>query len=802
MTCPPTAPVVEARGEGLSLEELSRRQDHYTLLNVALSRQAADPTDAALALLICRSYSALGLAGPAREALNGPALSLAGRSEVQEILRQLATVPTGRVSWRSLQSRFEANSTRTHRRHPHVRQFDPLFCEIPRRLELFQSSDGNLHVSQRGDDGRRTWIPGLFDLNGMVAKIELPHQAKGETLYCQPYLVVSDHFGALLRRVYRGTSKMLLNFAPRIYLLEPDPTALGLLLYTSDDVDALCHERTTLLVGPGCVAELASILEEHPERAPPEYLVRLPTVRGPMAEDVPEAVREVAAVQADRSRAVIERVRDQYMRLPGGHWRRRFDEAAGGGLRVLSMTSRFTTVLQYAVRDLKAAFEALGHRFELLIEPNDHDLITTWDMAGMLDAFQPDLIVVIDHLRGEYAHCIPPKVPYVCWIQDQLPHLMRPEAGRSHGPLDFYVAPELSQFVRTYEYPPDRGMSWTMATNEEVYSAAPLPESRLSPHRCDFSFVSNQSALPEEFHARLRCQMEATPRGQQLLDHLFDMLRAGADERHPPCCRSAMQLLAQAREEIGIAPSTTRLMDQVARRYLHPIAELIFRQQALAWVADYCDQTGRALHVYGTGWESHPRFARYARGVVSNGQVLRAVYQASRINLQIIGSGAVHQRLLDGLAAGGFFLIRSCPIDVLNDPSERLLSAMRLAGAAPGDWLDEARSPQIAAALSELRPILTEPAVPGRARITAGDFASLEAHAADGYRRVARAVFDRYDDVSFGGTAEFRRLADRFLASDEERARISAEMRRQVLARFTFKALVRDLVEFIRARVE
>ena len=60
-------------------------------------------------------------------------------------------------------------------------------------------------------------------------------------------------------------------------------------------------------------------------------------------------------------------------------------------------------------------------------------------------------------------------------------------------------------------------------------------------------------------------------------------------------------------------------------------------------------------------WENNPRFAKFAAGFLAPGEELRTVYRASEINLQIIETGFLHSRALDGLAAGGFFLYRLAP---------------------------------------------------------------------------------------------------------------------------------------------
>src|ERR1700721_3171710 len=79
----------------------------------------------------------------------------------------------------------------------------------------------------------------------------------------------------------------------------------------------------------------------------------------------------------------------------------RLRPAVSGGrpLRVLGVTSRFTTVLQYSMDELGAAVRAAGHEFILSKEPDDQ---TAEDSSLRLIAeHKPDLLVLISRMRYE-----------------------------------------------------------------------------------------------------------------------------------------------------------------------------------------------------------------------------------------------------------------------------------------------------------------------------------------------------------------------------------------------------------------
>ncbi|MCH7994426.1 MAG: hypothetical protein IIB57_08275, partial [Planctomycetes bacterium] len=389
-----------------------------------------------------------------------------------------------------------------------------------------------------------------------------------------------------------------------------------------------------------------------------------------------------------------------------------------------------------------------------------------------------------------------------CWIQDQLPNLNCKEAGRSHGPLDFYIAPGTEHLVRSYEYPQGQGMAWTMATNERLFSADPMPESQLAAHRCDISFVSNQSRPPRVFHEEFVRTRSCAADVERLLEYLYEsIMRRIAEQPKTAGCRSAKSLLEQAQRDLGIRGGSPEVLDAIAQQYIFPLTELAYRQATLEWAADYCDRTGRSLHLYGNGWSDHPRFSRYDRGFAENGQQLRAIYQASRINLQITTYGAVHQRLLDGLAAGGFFLIRYCPTDVIHNLVPRLLRLVDECDIVADRVYQTEDLPELADAWLEWRTLHGEDTGGSSLQIPEESLFRLRALASNGFRHVAGAHFERYGEVAFADATGFTAMVDRFLNNEDDRRELVSSMRPVVIDKFTYAAFVKDLLAFLQSRL-
>jgi hypothetical protein len=200
------------------------------------------------------------------------------------------------------------------------------------------------------------------------------------------------------------------------------------------------------------------------------------------------------------------------------------------------------------------------------------------------------------------------------------------------------------------------------------------------------------------------------------------------------------------------------------------------------------------LCLYGRGWEDHPQLRRYARGVADNQSALSSIYQASRINLHISPHGAVHQRVFEGLAAGGFFLLRACPGDVLERELENIWDSCRSDGITSDELLLNSTTPEIVERIKRVSEMLQlDP--------FAGEFPFIEvlrSSEACGYIRSAGMVWGTdYDAVSFNSADQLRAKVAHFLSHADERRALAGSMRKPVIERFTYLATTRRLMSFM-----
>ena len=325
--------------------------------------------------------------------------------------------------------------------------------------------------------------------------------------------------------------------------------------------------------------------------------------------------------------------------------------------RVLVMTTRFSTVLQYSAADTADAFGKLGWDVHFLIEPTAWHGLNRIAMRQAVAQFKPDLVFQIDHLRSEYGELFPPNLPSVCWIQDHLQNLMDRKAGASITQRDFVLTASEQTYHEKFSYPLRQCIYLNKATR------VPEVPATWEQDGDTMVFVSNCSHDPNELASKLVKRIEQ--RGvadlvRDLCDRMIARYAAGGAIATMADLREALDAVEA---EHRIRAGTNEQRDILLHALWHPFNDTLYRQQALRWAARCADSMGLTLALYGKAWDKNAEFSRFARGYAGYGAELEELTRRSAINLQIVPFACIHQRLLDGLVSGGFFLIREHPVN-------------------------------------------------------------------------------------------------------------------------------------------
>jgi len=789
-------------------------------LDAALERVFARPDaaiDGPLLLATVKGLARNGLAGLAARLLRA-----AANAELTALAEQIDTLPTGAVPRDVTESRYRRNREALLARRLHLAPLVSGFDAAGADLLVYESSEGNPQVIRTGPGATFRFVLPFADHRGRVAAA--PPAASDEPA---AFAILGVPSPALWTALVALRSPS--GFVPPLEIVEPDAGVFAAWLRVVDAADVLSDDRIGVYVGPGARDACRDALAADDDRLPPTRCILNPRP-GFRPEPLDNAwLAPALARRAARQAALKAKQWAACDARDDADLARRFAAAAGAEagaevgsrvetppLRVVGVTTRHSTVIQHAMRDLARAFRRRGCRFDLLREATPYSReVDTW--TALADG-TCDLLLVINHLRFELRDRVHPGIPFVGWIQDHMDALWSPEAGAAVGPRDLVLAHMPWMFESFYGYPADQLLETTNVTDPETYHEGPVPEPLRARFACDVSYVSHGSATPETLVDELAA---ASPELGACFRAFLARARTRLAERGSLHGVDVYELLL-ASERDG-APG---LPAGHGGPLLHPHAMRVYdrllRHETLAWAADWASTNGRTLRIFGRGWEAHPTLGRFAAGPVENGESLRAVYRSSTVNLQVNGYGCMHQRLLDGLACGAFMLARYNPTDFLRAPYARFAEVLAEAGVTSFDELDAARSdPRVTEATRALVdlgvPCVGAEGRPARERELAflRDAGIVPAAMISeermfdwftGMRFVPRRQagdLPGFRDVAFRTRDEMFALLDRFTPPEatDVRTAVSAPMRDSVLEHDTSDVLVERIIRRMTQRL-
>jgi len=750
--------------------------------------------DGSTALSMIRASVESGLGTLASRLLDALGLSGADPAQVTLLRRAIESAPSGLERPEITLARAEANFAHLASRQPQMRPLLPELRAAAGSILVLRSRRG--HVLVLGRSGAfAPLIP--FAVEAPRAEPDEESALHASLLFGTPSLPL---WQALLVR------QPMPGYLPPIDIVEPDVHRLSAWLCAVDCAPSIASGRLALFSGSGAWDLYAEHLQRHASRALPVRCMLMPGARdpGPM---LAERLTQIVQHRRSRQEELARRGAEQAASVTTSMRAERFEAALRGEarLRVVAFTSRFTTVLQHAMRDLARAFESFGAEFSLVMQADDST--SGVDVAGKLAEASADLIIVINHLRHEYANAIPASIPFVGWIQDDMLELASHRAGASVDDRELVLSPCPGVLEHLYGYPAQRLMFSSNLTSAATFAAAPPKDER---EEIDIAFISHGGAPVEVLierlsagNARLHTLMAcfaalvreelARTSGASLFRLVELMLHAERESHHPP-------LSPDARRN-ALYPQLLRVYDR------------IFRHEAIHWCAEWAKQRGRSLALFGREWEAHPDFARFARGEVANGDALRLVHQRTRITIQANGYGSLHQRLLDALAAGGFVLTRWNPGDFFRAPLEVIAKEAETAPSlAHLIARIESHEPlrRCRAELERLSSLIIAPVTDPRRQAQidvmrqANDVRELQTD--EGLRRsLAHMSFaplrtagdlPGFEATTFRSLAQCHELLDQFVDDSARRRELAEPMRRDVLDHDTFEALAEKLMRY------
>ncbi len=533
------------------------------------------------------------------------------------------------------------------------------------REEWFRVSDGNILRRREG-----VWLR-LADEVGVAARFQLPAETAGSSNRRPWYLDGIDtpwqlvRLAALLPRHADG-------FWPAIWVVEENLTRLLDALAADDLRGALSQDRVRLIAGDGALGRLEEILGADLGLTINGYILSAATSGGGSPASLERTIKGLCDRQAGEMSRATAGAATVYGERGIAWWCGRYRDAlAGGGepLRVLIPSCRYSTYVRHASADIAAAFDSIGCRSRVLIEPDDSSIFSNCAHARVIEEMRPDLVVLINYTRASLGAAVPRNVPFVCWIQDTMGHLFQRDAGKDQGALDFLVGHLHPELFLEFGFPRERTMLTPVLAGAAKFHAGSIDPGLRRRFECDIAYAGHQSETPGACRDRmLREARAAGPRNAMpsLIEALYpECVKIAQRAWEAPVAESLRGAAERAiTGALGRAPEPA-LVAQIVGSICSPIADRAIRHEALEWAASIARRRGWRFHLHGRGWESHPTLGEYAQGVASHGEELRACYQSSRVHLHASINGMAHQRVMECALSGGLPLVRIKRDDIL-----------------------------------------------------------------------------------------------------------------------------------------
>lgn len=334
-----------------------------------------------------------------------------------------------------------------------------------------------------------------------------------------------------------------------------------------------------------------------------------------------------------------------------------------GKPKILFVTSRFTTAVQYYTRDCILACECLEIENRLIIERSDiHRCINDWIIQ--INNFKPDIIFIIDHFRWEYSF-IPKDVVSVSWAQDLLPNIFNKESAKKIDEKEFV----LNAFITSKEflglgYPKDKLIDAPFPVNEKIYKSYNVSNQEKRKYGADVCIFSNVGDPQEGLNIFINmCIRPIKFKEKALQDDIIIALKLVFREVYSRIYKGEniysindyMKILSKHMKKLDISEKYLKIF---AREFRNYVGYRIMRSVPIEWLHE---KGIYSIKLWGREWVNHPKLSQYAMGVAQNGETLSRIINSCKIILGTNQNVTAHPRVYESILSGTFYIAPNIP---------------------------------------------------------------------------------------------------------------------------------------------
>lgn len=592
------------------------------------------------------------------------------------------------------------------------------------------------------------------------------------------------------------------GYSTPVYIVNPDLSPARI----PDDIDRLITDdpvpnRVRVFGGQNCVNDFEQAVRSQLTCSLPRDLLGSPS--DPFTREVIDAVERVSQIQSERLHALKEQLdRSGPPRMP---------TKSSDPLRVLIITSRYTSYVKHAAMDLAESFHTNGHSAQVLQELNAWSTINALAYLERIETYHPHVLLSINFPRSLLGHAIPKNWPFVCWAQDAMQHVFSDSTQRA-SETDLWAGHVYHAALERAGYSADQILERPVCVSEKKFNSGNHPSESCKPasrFTADIAYVSHRSETPEQAADRL-AHVTNIPLVilQETLRQVEGVCAAWNEPRNEYLLEQVTHGLAN---RLGSQHNSAQV-DQLRTQVVLPLAEQVLRHTTLEWAAEIANTHGLRLRIYGRGWDTHPTLNAFAAGPIAHGSSLSSCYASARIHLHASPLGCTHQRVAECALSGGVPICLRSMDELYRQDVYTVLRFLRtqytpdvsiISTGAPGYLVSE-HADLMKLALS--RHALPEPPRGWpywHPSGICGDWYNKEnskpyeppllPEQCDPY-----AVLGAWEECTFGSQVDLEQIILRAIAHPDWRDSLSRGMRARAVRMVSMDAFANDLIQFTR----
>ncbi len=642
---------------------LGNRGEPWGFLPVAAKALGIAPGDAGLVYLTAGNLASAGLRTLAAEVLGTLPASVADRPDAARLRSIIERLPADRLTPAERIGAASANLEVLRGSNPRAgsRASDEfaIWQAGVDGSEWFRAIDGNVVRRPAGSRGLGSCLS-LSDQRAGAREFA-GKAAPSTELMGRPIVVEGLSPPWVFDELMKASAGSFNGYRRRVVLVQREASEFLDGLSFTDLRGQLSQDRLDVYIGEDAARELAEDFARRFDTVLVGQYAPVLATRARVEPSIENVLWSLEAAQKQEHERLAAELDRAYAGRDGAWWRRRL--GSGGPLKVLIPTCRFSTFIRHSSEDLARAFTQAGHRAQVLMEPDDRSSLSGVGYLRAVAEFEPDLIVLINYPRATMGANFPRNIPFVCWVQDAMPHLFDPRLGAAQGELDFMVGVRMPELVGRFGFTGRRCLPMPIVVSRSKFAAEPaiVPSvgSRRPRDAVRMTFATHHGETPEAMHERLMREGSKDP----VLSRAMELLRPlaiglGADILATGQKHLIRGGVVDAVRAAGGVEAPQRLVSVLTHAYVIPVADRVLRHTVAQWAARIARRRGWELRLAGKNWDRHPTLSEFAGPAIEHGDELRRSYRESTVHLHASYHGPFHQRVFECSLAGGLVLHR------------------------------------------------------------------------------------------------------------------------------------------------